>query len=654
MVRNNYYSDFAQFMSFMDGIEYPRNDNSHVFPQERLLEITDLDVVSYFNFKAYHNANPSSPSDQPIYCRSSTLEYKKKAISSFLPHQNMPWDDITQKGNPTRSRAVHHMIQKVKVHEVRGTGVKSNARRAVEWEEFVNVLVAVREIYSESKEYSMLMALSVLTLQWQLIGRIDDIMQLRTSTVLFNVRDSFTLHIKMSWSKNIRTEMQSPTQLLLAAMDPIICPLLNLAVFIETFGGHGGLMFDRAKKTTTNLIDVILASSNFRAQRAGRVGTHSFRKGSATFASRFGLPKDWVNLRGRWRGKKKQVDTYIDVDQPYPDARVAAVLCGPRGPCKYAVKAGMVVPAAFLDSIVPHCCAAFGTQVARVLALPLLWAAYEREAQVSGAQRTLIPIRLAEEIQLEWIHAGGIPDVNPVEKIGLAVVQNREQMCLVPLRAHRHDNDGNEGAIGMEEPRMGMEPAGGLEEHGTTGTPEYDGRVSVLTSQLFLLQNRVEDLKNELSSILADHKRYMVNMNTNVRRIATQPVVRAVVPTSEKTIMSKLTKSPSDLFVLWREYDQGLDGGKAAKDYTAVERGRNKHTYSRRRVFWDAVVKLMARGYMADSAIDRISGAYGRRLSVTQVINQMKKDRMLGIVVVMVPSWWWRRKGRIGGEAFLE
>ena len=54
-------------------------------------------------------------------------------------------------------------------------------------------------------------------------------------------------------------------------------------------------------------------------------------------------------------------------------------------------------------------------------------------------------------------------------------------------------------------------------------------------------------------------------------------------------------------------------------------------TYSHRRVFWDAVVKLMARGYMADSAIDRISGAYGRRLSVTQVINQMNKDRMLGV-----------------------
>ena len=71
------------------------------------------------------------------------------------------------------------------------------------------------------------------------------------------------------------------------------------------------------------------------------------------------------------------------------------------------------------------------------------------------------------------------------------MVQNWEQMCLVPLCAHCHDNDGNEGVIGMEEPRMGMEPAGGLEEQGTTGTAEYDGRVSVLTSQLFLLQNRV-------------------------------------------------------------------------------------------------------------------------------------------------------------------
>ena len=195
MLHNKYHSNFAQFVSFMYGIEYPRNGDSHVFTQERLLQITNFDMVLCFNFKAYHNADPF-PNNQPIYCQSSTWEYMKKALSSCLPHQNMPWEDITQRGNPTRLTAVHHMIQKVKVHKVQGAGVKSNACRTVKWEEFLNVLIAVREIYSQRKEHSMLMVLSVLMLQWQLIARIDDIMQLRTCKVFFNVRNSFTLHIK--------------------------------------------------------------------------------------------------------------------------------------------------------------------------------------------------------------------------------------------------------------------------------------------------------------------------------------------------------------------------------------------------------------------------------------------------------------------------
>ena len=58
----------------------------------------------------------------------------------------------------------------------------------------------------------------------------------------------------MSWSKNIHTEMQLPTQILLAAMDPIICPLLNLVVFIEMFGSHGGLMFGCTKKLPLTLL----------------------------------------------------------------------------------------------------------------------------------------------------------------------------------------------------------------------------------------------------------------------------------------------------------------------------------------------------------------------------------------------------------------
>ena len=174
----------------------------------------------------------------------------------------------------------------------------------------------------------------------------------------------------MCWSKNIRTESQSPTQILFAAMDPIVCPLLNVAILMETVGSDAGLMFGRSNKTAANLLKQVYASAFFTLQRPGKLGTHSMRRVRQRL--RFGCHKDWINQRGRWRGGAPQVDTYIDVFQLYPDARVAGVLCGPRGPCKYSVKEGMVVPPAFLEWIVPHSIEVFGTNIAQVLALPLL------------------------------------------------------------------------------------------------------------------------------------------------------------------------------------------------------------------------------------------------------------------------------------------
>jgi hypothetical protein len=52
-----------------------------------------------------------------------------------------------------------------------------------------------------------------LMLQWQMIGWIDDVMQLATSTILKNARYPFTLHIKMCWSKNIVSKNQLHAQM---------------------------------------------------------------------------------------------------------------------------------------------------------------------------------------------------------------------------------------------------------------------------------------------------------------------------------------------------------------------------------------------------------------------------------------------------------
>ena len=76
---------------------------------------------------------------------------------------------------------------------------------------------------------------------------------------------------------------------------------------------------------------LFLDSDGFRPQISGKLGTHSFRKGAATYCSRCGMRKDHVNLRGRWHSSCEQVDTYIDVKRPYPDAVIAGCLCGPTG-----------------------------------------------------------------------------------------------------------------------------------------------------------------------------------------------------------------------------------------------------------------------------------------------------------------------------------
>jgi len=277
---------------------------------------------------------------------------------------------------------------------VRGEGVASQARRPMEWEEFISILVAIRKLYP-GRELMDLM-LSVLTLQWQLIGRIDDVMKLEKSSLSFNHRFPFTLLCKMTWSKNIREERESPTQLLLPAMDPLLCPLLNLAIFVESHAPAGLHLYgDRLNRSVANILENILSSDHFTAIRPGSLGTHSIRKGAATYASRFGLPRDWVRTRGRWRGHIEQVDTYIDINLPYPDARVASILCGPQGPCKYTAKEVCVISNAAVEAMVPSIHALFGSDIARVLALPLLWASYHGCITINEFTFPLVPEEMA-------------------------------------------------------------------------------------------------------------------------------------------------------------------------------------------------------------------------------------------------------------------
>ncbi len=185
---------------------------------------------------------------------------------------------------------------------------------------------------------------AVFCLQWQIIGQIDDVMKLAKSTLLFNPREPSTFNIKLNWSKNIREERDCPTQIVFGAMDPLVCPLLNLAIWLEGGDNHGLLLFGsyQTNSAMSSLLDKIFSSELFlRVRAVWLLGTHSICKGAVSYAAYFGMLRDWICSRGRWRMKKQQVDTYIEMMLPYPDACIASALTGIKGPASMPSRVAM-------------------------------------------------------------------------------------------------------------------------------------------------------------------------------------------------------------------------------------------------------------------------------------------------------------------------
>jgi hypothetical protein len=160
----------------------------------------------------------------------------------------------------------------------------------------------------------------------------------------------------------------------------------------------------------------------------------------------------------------------------------------------------------------------------------------------------------------------------------------------------------------------------------------------------------MEDLQSEISASFIESCCFLKQVNSNVRRIAVVPAGRQQRAGEDDegngTLLTKLLKGPTDLYVLWREFDVGLDGGKVARDYNINERGANWYSYSQRMNFWDLVRKLLRVGYTPDSAIDRVYEVYGRSKSVTAI----RKNCKVLMGLYFIRTWAWVRSivGRRG------
>jgi hypothetical protein len=607
-----YKAYLCEFMAFFRqrAQAYPTDHN---FERDELLAIRPKDLEKWMCKKVYGVEEPG-PNDHPTMGRANSLMFYKKALSYFMPNKRLGWNEVTETGNPTRSADVNDRIKRVRKEEVRKTGKKSSARRRLHHNEWVQTLRILERSDDRKKRF---LTPCVMKVQYNMIGRLDDAMELEMEDIHPNLQFPFTLLIQMCWSKNVHDERDVGEQILLGSMNRDYCVLLALALFLEIWiesgeGMLGTLVFnvsdDDPKKSKESVANILFNDTwkdpDFRKIQEGPIGTHSMRKLPYTHARRCGCSRDDSDHRGRWKRKKRQSGPYEDPVLPYPDAMVAGKLCI-GGPCKYVLKENCGVSDDWLaEYVVPNILRRFPREIGMVLARSLLWACFDDEV------KQLLPPSLTTRILTAYQRIRQLPeDENPVKKVLLVITGNEDELQIDELSG---DDVAAARQLGNDREEL-----------------------LALRSQNTMLRRTVDELQTDLVQFAHRTDQNFIRMNRNINRIAIQPARRVGAGRNQNAenaaegeqYVSNLSPTPRTLHVLWQEYEFGIGGRKPARLFTPAERGKVKFKYSRRKVVWDVIAARVRAGETAQVAIDRIYEVYGAGKTVSYIITMMQRDR---------------------------
>ena len=151
-------------------------------------------------------------------------------------------------------------------------------------------------------------------------------------------------------------------------------------------------------------------------------------------------------------------------------------------------------------------------------------------------------------------------------------------------------------------------------------------QLRVVFSQVRKVEQMLDTLRSKMEENQRVQTRRHNQLNTNVKRIVTSPVVRRQ-NNDDGLSMATLLPHPKSIYILWEEWHSGVGGRKPAKSFTRAERGVCKYKYHRRKVVWDKISEMVRSGLTSDVAIDRIYEAYGNSSTVSAIINRMRIDR---------------------------
>jgi hypothetical protein len=233
----------------------------------------------------------------------------------------------------------------------------------------------------------------------------------------------------------------------------------------------------------------------------------------STYSSRAGMSMDFVKRRGRWCARKQVVDTYIDITLPYPDAKTAAVLCGPSSSCRYKARDDVegLSRAYYLNVVAPTVNQIMGEEMALLIAPAFIWAAFD----TTNSALNVMPESLCERI----VNSFPVTE-NPIEKIMLLVTGEGDQLRSIDLIIQDsvpHEN--------MVHVAGGTASTGNANNMGNMGCEEAQGFYSLLYAQ----QCQVEEFRRENNFLFDGLLTELKSMQTNIRRIDVQLVVRRVL-----------------------------------------------------------------------------------------------------------------------------
>jgi hypothetical protein len=339
----------------------------------------------------------------------------------------------------------------------------------------------------------------------------------------------------------------------------------------------------------------------------------------------------------------------MDVTLPYPDAKVASILCV-GGPCKYVLRDNCGISDLWLTTHVVPALASrscISNKVSLVLAKPVLWACFDERLQ------SFVPEIIKDRVRREYLRIRVLDEnVNPVKRV-LLIISGYESEIHIDEVAGQEEffsGDGNEL------------------EGNTGGTNGRNARNSLLANNLdnfralyaqnLSLRRELQEVRANMEDFRNSSRESMRRINENISRIALQParvlglrgsaaavaglgrnnngevhralnddtsaVDNALMPFAPAAV---LTHNPKDLHTLWMEYEFGIGGRKAARLFTPTERGACKYKFHRRKVVWDKIIELIRAGHTAQTAVDTIYDVYGNDKPVTAIINAMRRER---------------------------